>query len=126
METERDSAETIFDFLKGEGRPVFLRPSKDIVYRYVNMDSRTIFVKNLVSEAPLQEVSGIPMPTLEKLLVDILRDSDLFYLQGRESERIIENAFKMYSVKHSLLFRYSNRRKIKDELLSIPTNLNLI
>lgn len=90
------------------------------------MDSRTIFVKNLVSEAPLQEVSGIPMPTLEKLLVDILRDSDLFYLQGRESERIIENAFKMYSVKHSLLFRYSNRRKIKDELLSIPTNLNLI
>lgn len=41
VETERDSAETIFDFLKGEGRPVFLRPSKDIVYRYVDMDSRT-------------------------------------------------------------------------------------
>ena len=34
VETERDSAETIFDFLKGEGRPVFLRPTKDIVYRY--------------------------------------------------------------------------------------------
>lgn len=126
VETERDSAETIFDFLKGEGRPVFLRPSKDIVYRYVNMDSRTIFVKNLVSEAPLQEVSGIPMPTLEKLLVDILRDSDFFYLQGRESERIIENAFKMYSVNRNRLFRYSNRRKIKDELLFILTNLNLI
>ena len=66
------------------------------------------------------------MPTLEKLLVDILRDSDFFYLQGGESERIIENAFKMYSVNRSRLFRYSNRRKIKDELLSILTNLNLI
>lgn len=61
------------------------------------MDSSTIFVKNLVSEAPLQEVSGIPMPTLEKLLVDILRDSDFFYLQGSESERFIENAFRMPS-----------------------------
>ena len=125
VETERDSAETIFDFLKGEGRPVFLRPGKDIVYRYVDMDSRTIFVKNLVSEAPLQEVSGIPMPTLEKLMVDILRDSDFFYLQGSESEHIIENAFRMYSVNRSRLFRYSNRRKVKDELLSILNNLNL-
>lgn len=69
VETEKNSTETIFDFLKGEGLPFFLRPGKDIVYRYVDMDSRTIFVKNLVSEAPLQEVSGILMPTLEKLLV---------------------------------------------------------
>lgn len=126
VETERDSAEAIFDFLKGEGRSVFLRPDKDTVYRYVDMDSRTIFVKSIVSEAPLQEVSGILMPTLEKLLVDTLRDSDFFYLQGGESERIIENAFKMYSVNRSRLFRYSNRRKIKDELLSILINLNLI
>ena len=42
-------------------------------------------MKNLVSEAPLQEVSGIPMPTLEKLLVDILRDSDFFYLKANVS-----------------------------------------
>ena len=83
-------------------------------------------MKNLVSEAPLQVVSGIPMPTLEKILVDILRDSDFFYLQGSESEHIIENAFKMYSVNRSRLFRYSNRRKVKDELLSILNNLNLI
>lgn len=126
VETERDSAEAIFDFLKGEGRSVFLRPDKDTVYRYMDMDSRTIFVKSLVSEAPLQEVSGIPMPILEKLLVDILRDFDFFFLQGIESERIIENAFKMYPVNRSRLFRYSSRRKIKDELFSILNNLNLI
>ena len=50
-------------------------------------------MKNLISEAPLQKVSGVPMPTLEKLLVDILRDADFFYLQGSKSDRIIENAF---------------------------------
>ena len=65
------------------------------------------------------------MPTLEKLLVDILRDADFFYLQGSESERIIENAFNLYAVNRSRLFRYADRRKAKEELSSIIENLNL-
>ena len=83
------------------------------------------FVKNLVSEAPLQEVSGVPMPTLEKLLVDILRDTDFFYLQGSESDRIIENAFNLYTINRNRLFRYADRRKVKKELSSILENLNI-
>ena len=89
------------------------------------MDSRTFFVKNLVSEAPLQKVSGVPMPTLEKLIVDILRDTDFFYLQGSESDRIIENAFTSCAVNQSRLFRYAGRRKVKEELSSILENLNM-
>lgn len=125
VETERDTAETVFNFLKGEGREVYLRPDRDMIYRYVDMDNRAFFVKNLVSEAPLQKVSDVPMPTLEKLLVDILRDSDFFYLQGTESERIIENAFNLYAVNKSRLFRYAGRRKVKEELSSILNNLNV-
>ena len=82
-------------------------------------------MKNLVSEAPLQEVSGVPMPTLEKLLVDILRDTDFFYLQGSESDRIIENAFNLYTINRNRLFRYADRRKVKKELSSILENLNI-
>ena len=89
------------------------------------MDKRVLFVKSLVSEAPLQKVSGVPMPTLEKLLVDILRDADFFYLQGSESERIIENAFSLYAINRSRLFRYADRRKAKEELSSIIENLNI-
>lgn len=125
VETERDSVETVFNFLKEEGHEAYLRPDKEMIYRYIDMDKKAIFVKNLVSEAPLQEVSGIPMPTLEKLLVDILRDSDFFYLQGSESEHIIENAFNLYSINQSRLFRYAGRRKVKEELLSILNNLNI-
>lgn len=125
VETDRDAAETVFNFLKNVGRDVYLRPDKNMIYRYVDMDSRALFVKNLVSEAPLQKVSGVPMPTLEKLLVDILRDPDFFYLQGSESERIIGNAFNLYAVNRSRLFRYASRRKVKEELLSILENLNI-
>lgn len=125
VETDRDSAETVFNFLKDGNRDVYLRPDKEMIYRYVDMDSRTFFVKNLVSEAPLQKVSGVPMPTLEKLIVDILRDTDFFYLQGSESDRIIENAFTLYAVNQSRLFRYAGRRKVKEELSSILENLNI-
>lgn len=65
------------------------------------------------------------MPTLEKLLVDILRDTDFFYLQGSESDRIIENAFNLYTINSNRLFRYADRRKVKKELLSILENLNI-
>ena len=125
LETDRDSAETVFNFLKDRNHDVYLRPDKNMIYRYVDMDSRVIFVKNLVSEAPLQEVSGVPMPTLEKLLVDILRDTDFFYLQGSESDRIIENAFNLYTINRNRLFRYADRRKVKKELSSILENLNI-
>ena len=123
VETDRDSAETVFNFLKDKNHNVYLRPDKNMIY--VDMDNRVIFVKNLVSEAPLQEVSGVPMPTLEKLLVDILRDTDFFYLQGSESDRIIENAFNLYTINRNRLFRYADRRKVKKELSSILENLNI-
>ncbi|WP_221659354.1 DUF6577 family protein [Bacteroides salyersiae] len=125
VETDRNSTETVFNFLKDGSRDVYLRPNKEMIYRYVDMDSRVCFVKNLVSEAPLQKVSGVLMPTLEKLIVDILRDTDFFYLQGSESDRIIENAFNLYAVNQSRLFRYAGRRKVKEELSSILENLNI-
>lgn len=125
VETDRNSTETVFNFLKDRNYNVYLRPDKNMIYRYVDMDSRVIFVKNLVSEAPLQEVSSVTMPTLEKLLVDILRDTDFFYLQGSESDRIIENAFNLYTINRSRLFRYADRRKVKEELSSILENLNI-
>jgi len=73
----------------------------------------------------LQEVSGVPMPTLEKLLVDIFRDTDFFYLQGSEGDRIIENAFNLYTINRNRLFRYADRRKVKKELSSILESLNI-
>lgn len=125
VETDRDMTETVFNFLKDGHYDVYLRPDKNMIYRYVDMDSRSFFVKNLVSEAPLQEVSGVPMPTLEKLLVDILRDTDFFYMQGSESEHVIENAFSLYPINRNRLFRYAGRRKVKEELSSIMENLNI-
>lgn len=119
IEVEKDIAETVFHTLQDLGKTVFLRPDKDLIYKYVNMDQGAIFVKNLTSESPLQEVSGIKIPTLEKLLVDMFVDPDFFYLQGNEYNRIMHNARTHYVINQSRLLRYARRRNVSERIKNI-------
>lgn len=119
IEVEKDIAETVFHTLKDQGEAVFLRPDKDLIYKYVNMDQGVIFVKNLTSESPLQSVAGIKVPTLEKLLVDMYVDPDFFYLQGSEYNRIMHNARTHYVINQSRLLRYARRRNVSERINNI-------
>ena len=119
IEVEKDIAETVFHTLQDQGKTVFLRPDKDLIYKYVNMDQGAIFVKNLTSESPLQTIDGIKVPTLEKLLVDMFVDQDFFYLQGSEYNRIMHNARSRYVINQSRLFRYARRRNVSERIKNI-------
>lgn len=119
IEVEKDIAETVFHTLKDQGKAVFLRPDKDLIYKYVNMEQGVIFVKNLTSESPLQSVAGIKVPTLEKLLVDMYVDPDFFYLQGSEYNRIMLNARTHYVINQSRLLRYARRRNVSERINNI-------
>ncbi len=55
VENGKGLAETVFNFLKNEGREAYLRPDKEILYRYVDMDRRVFFVKNLGFGSTLAE-----------------------------------------------------------------------
>ena len=44
-ETNRDSTETVFNFLKGKQRNAYLRRDKKMIYRYVGLDSRVFLQK---------------------------------------------------------------------------------
>ena len=82
-----------------------------------------MFVKNLVSEAPLQKIDGIPVSTLEKILVDIYCDQDFSYLQGSEYERIAENAMTIFNINKTKLLRYAKRHGANEELEEIYNDL---
>ncbi len=116
IETNREATETVFNTLKDEKKSIFLKPSKNLIYNYVNMNEQAYIIKQMVTEAPLQIIQDIPSPTLEKLLVDIRIDSDFFYLKGQESNYILENAFILYHINENRLLRYASRRGIKNEM----------
>lgn len=117
VETDRMAAEAVFEQLRVEGRSAYFRPDEDMIYRYIDLDKPALFVKPLVSEAPVTKRDGIPVATLEKLLVDIYTDPDFYYLQGGEYHSIVENARTLYSINTVKLLRYASRRGVKEDMV---------
>lgn len=69
----------------------------------------------MVTESPLAQYDGLMVPTLEKLLVDLRKDPDFFFVQGREEVYMLDNAKSLYEINYTKLKRYAKRRNIKPE-----------
>lgn len=113
VETDRSAMEAVFNTLKDAGYEVWLNPSEDITYKYIDLRKPVIIVKPLVTEAPTEKINNINVPTLEKLLVDIKKDEDFAYLQGSEAQRMWEIGESLYNINPSRLKRYAKRRGLK-------------
>lgn len=131
LETEKDVSESVFNFLNVRfvGR-VFLKPDRLTFERYVLPRPDSIIVTSLLSQAPHQKVEDISTPKLEKILVDIFADQDIFYIfHGEELVHIFEAAFDRYQVSQKTIFRYAQRRKQDQKLrdfLQEKTRIQLI
>ena len=121
--SREEAIETIFNLLKDNGNTVYLKPDKNLIYHYIDLGEQAFFIKPLISESPLQIIDDVPTPTIEKILVDIHKDKDFFYLQGTESNYIFENAFNLFCINETKLLRYASRRGIREE---INSQINLL
>ena len=124
IETEREATSAVFNHLRDVGRTVYLRPTRELIYNYIDLSQPAIFVKPLITESPVQECNGVLVPTLEKLLVDLQQDDDFFYLQEAEGVNIFRNALSLYTINESRLLRYASRRGIKKEIEAIIKSIN--
>ena len=106
----------MFHFVQDLHERSFLSPKEDIMSDYIRLDKKAFIIKPLVSESPLQEVNGMKVPSLEKLLVDIQCDKDFFYLQGQEGLYMMRNALAHYNVNVDMLLRYASRRNIRVQI----------
>lgn len=117
IEVDKDSIESVFYSLRENYNPVFLNPNNGILEQYVFNSNTPLIVKPLISEAPLQSISNINTITIEKILVDLCCDEDLFpFYQGSEKKRIFNEAYAKYTVNNNKLLRYASRRGRKEEI----------
>ena len=61
-------------------------------------------------------LAKVPVPTLEKLLVDTRVDADFYYLHGYENMEMLRTAINHYDVNRNRLLRYADRRNAKDSI----------
>ena len=125
VETEREAVDAVFHFVKETQPNSFQQPSREIMENFVLDGKDAIIVKSLVSEAPLQEADASTLPTVEKILVDLVADSEIFFfLQGYELLNIFESALGKYTVNTDRLLRYAKRRNKKEELQKILNQIS--
>ncbi|PRO65860.1 DUF6577 family protein [Alkalicoccus urumqiensis] len=118
IEVDKEAVEAVFALFQETKSNVFLNPNKHDVETYLMTGKRNIVVKNLVVESPIQLQDKIYVPKIEKIIVDLFVDKDLFIMyQGQELANIYEAFFETYSINQSTLNRYATKRKVKERLI---------
>ena len=122
LEVEKDACESVFGYLSETMKNIFLNPDEELFDRYISNLDGVVIIKNMVSEAPLIEEQKVIIPSLEKLLVDMLIDTALFSAQQSEKEFIMRSVTKKYTLNELKMRRYAirrNRAREINELINI-------
>lgn len=116
LEVEKDTAMSVFNFLSEQGKGVFYEPDSQTLEFYVQTVIRPVIVKQLISQAPLNKEHEITIPRLEKLLVDLVTEKELYNSQHSELDHIYSTVKKIYNINQSSLLRYAGRRNRRKEV----------
>jgi len=120
LEIEKFVVDSAYYYLKDKKyKNVFLNPKEDIIKQYISEENETILVKTLLRRAPVQKVRKARVPLLEKIMVDIFYEKNIFFFyQGEEMFNVFDKAIRKYSINFTKLFAYAKRRgqekKIKE------------
>ena len=107
---ERLAADSVADALENLTSSLILRDSEMDTLSRLAAGRELVVVTQQVSQAPVEVSGGVTVPTLEKILVDILSDNALHALTGSEAYSIYATAFDRYAVSRKTLLRYAGRR----------------
>ena len=119
IEVEKDGQAAVQEFLVGMDQPAVAYEDLPAVERSFP-GRKYVVVKRLVTEAPLTRVEDVTVPRLEKILVDIVQDRNLFgFLEGAETHHIYEAASDRYHIQLDTLLRYASRRGVRDDVQAI-------
>lgn len=117
IEVDKDGSEQVFNTVNEFIKNVYINPDKEIFERYISSNTEeVIIIKNLVTESPTVKSNKMEIPALEKLLVDIIIDKELFAAQQGELDFIYKSAFNKYAVNTAKMKRYAIRRNKENEL----------
>lgn len=117
IEIEGKAEESIYSLLEEEiPPPLLIRPTKKEIERYILGADRFI-IRPLIHDAPLK-IDLSSNPRIEKILVDLWSDEDLFQAyQGKELENIFVNAMNSFNVNLTTLLAYAERRRKRKKLI---------
>ncbi|MEA1897696.1 MAG: DUF6577 family protein [Bacteroidota bacterium] len=112
LQVEIDALEPVYAFLKNQNiGSVYFQPDKKEIERYIFESEKSIILQSLISKAPIQKIGKTVTVKLEKIIVDLFCEKDLFIsFQGSELVHIINTAYNRYAINITTMFHYARRR----------------
>ncbi|MCL5772594.1 MAG: hypothetical protein M1479_10050 [Actinobacteria bacterium] len=123
IETDKDILEPAFYALKEKGNQIYINPKKDFIEKYISNEN-VIIIRSIIQGTPIIKIEKIKVPKIEKILVDIFFEKDLFInFQGQELINIFKRIFEEYTINLTTLLRYARKRGIKSEIKNFLLNI---
>lgn len=128
VEVEKEFTESLYYYLNDSLRmDFFLNPDEKEIEFYISESTVPVVIKRLVTRAPISKLrdkkNTVPVATLEKIMVDLFADENLFHFyQGSELINIYEKILERYSINFTKLFSYAKRRKKEQEIKQFINN----
>ncbi|WNY23405.1 hypothetical protein MmiHf6_07120 [Methanimicrococcus hongohii] len=94
------------------------------LYEDISEFAEYIIVRPFVTDSPLMTGSEMPLPALEKILVDLYSDKEFSPFQNNEIYHIYENAFDNYTINRNTMLRYAGRKGKRSKISDLLTELN--
>lgn len=117
LEIEKEAKESVYQSIKEIFPLVLSDDIKGAVSEILPDVDEAVLVRTLISESPTTIVEGIPVHTIEKVLVDIFCDVSLFtHFQGNEKRHIFQSAHEKYAINRDKMLRYAARRGKRKEI----------
>jgi hypothetical protein len=120
LEVEEEAENSAFSLLQERGRFTLIEPSTLEIERYILGNKEyPIVLKPLIHDSPLTQESGVPIPKLGKILVDMYVEKELFLpFQGKELVNIYKGIFNAFNVNTTTLLAYASRRGKRAEIMN--------
>jgi len=120
VEVEKEAVEFVFNSLKKDFSNVFLLFQKTdniLIERYIFDTQDPIIVSKIITKSPIHKVSGVFLPKIEKILLDLFCDEALLIAyKGYEQETIFRTVLKKYNINLKTLFAYAKRRRKEEQI----------
>ncbi len=128
VEVGKEFTDSLYYYLNDTIRmDFFLNPDDKEIQFYISESTVPVVIKRLVTRAPIQKIKNkktvVPIATLEKIMVDLFADENLFHFyQGSEMVNIYEKIIDRYSINFTKLFSYAKRRRKEQEIKQFISN----
>ena len=116
VDVEKGTADSAYYAIKEQFQKVMAIQN---LYDGLSEFNNYIFVRPLITEAPIHKTGKINTATLEKILVDLAVDKEFMLFQGSEIYTIFESAMEQYTINQNTLLRYAARKNKKEYIKKI-------